>query len=127
MSAHGFVYKRTVPILRILDAAKAREFYLHYLGCKVDYEHRFDESSPLFMQVSLGELVIRLSEHYGDAIPGAAVQFDVTGIRELHEFLSAKNHPYQRPGLQNTPWGGLALNLTDPFGNRLNFVEKLEP
>ena len=29
------------PILRIFDIAKAREFYLDFLGFAVDWEHRF--------------------------------------------------------------------------------------
>jgi hypothetical protein len=40
------------PILRIFDEAKAREFYVEFLGFKIDWEHRFGENSPLYMQVS---------------------------------------------------------------------------
>lgn len=35
----------TVPLLRIFDVAKAREFYVGVLGFTVDREHRCDESS----------------------------------------------------------------------------------
>ena len=48
-------FTRTVPTLRIFDTAKAREFYLDFLGCKVDWEHRYTSDLPLFMQVSLGD------------------------------------------------------------------------
>ena len=40
------------PILRIFDIAKAREFYLEYLGYTVDWEHRFAPELPLYMQIS---------------------------------------------------------------------------
>ena len=43
---------QTVPILRIFDVAKAKEFYLDYLGFRADWEHRFEPGLPLYMQVS---------------------------------------------------------------------------
>jgi catechol 2,3-dioxygenase-like lactoylglutathione lyase family enzyme len=47
-----------VPILRIFDVDRAREFYVDWLGFHVDWEHRFDENAPLYMQVSRGGLVL---------------------------------------------------------------------
>jgi catechol 2,3-dioxygenase-like lactoylglutathione lyase family enzyme len=44
-----------VPILRSYDEGKAREFYVDWLGFKVDWEHRFAPDTPLYMQVSRGE------------------------------------------------------------------------
>jgi len=61
-----FEVGRVVPIVRIFDEDRAREFYLGYLGCRVDWEHRFDGEGPLYMQVSRGALVLHLSEHHGD-------------------------------------------------------------
>ena len=43
---------QTVPILRIFDVAKAKEFYLDYLGFRTDWEHRFEPG--LYMQISKG-------------------------------------------------------------------------
>ncbi len=34
-----------IPILRIFDEAKAEEFYLDFLGFKLDWEHRFEGAS----------------------------------------------------------------------------------
>lgn len=45
-------FAQIFPILRIFDEAKAREFYVDFLGFKVDWEHRFGENFPLYMQVS---------------------------------------------------------------------------
>ena len=45
---------KTIPILRIFDEAKAREFYLEFLGFAVDWEHRFTPDLPLYMQVFAG-------------------------------------------------------------------------
>lgn len=41
--------KRTIPILRMYDVAKTREFYIDYLGFTVEFEHRFHDGAPLFM------------------------------------------------------------------------------
>jgi uncharacterized glyoxalase superfamily protein PhnB len=115
----------TIPILRIFDVSKALEFYVDYLGFTVDWEHRFDEESPLYMQVSRGGLVLHLSEHYGDATPGSTVYVSVEGVKPFHEELSAKNYRHLRPGIERTPWGSMCMELIDPFGNRLRLDEKL--
>lgn len=66
-------FSKAVPILRIFDINKARQFYVDYLGVTVDWEHRFSEDAPLYMQVSRGGMVLHLSEHHGDATPGSVV------------------------------------------------------
>jgi len=63
---------RSIPILRIFDEAKAREFYVDFLGFTVDWEHRFNDDAPLYMQVSRDGCVLHFSEHYGDAWRDAA-------------------------------------------------------
>jgi len=114
---------RVIPILRIFSVEKAREFYLDYLGCRVDWEHRYDDASPLYMQVSRDGLVLHLSEHYGDGSPGTNFQVDFEGVRELHAELSAKGYRYWRPGITETFWGTDQLNLLDPFGNKIRLCE----
>jgi catechol 2,3-dioxygenase-like lactoylglutathione lyase family enzyme len=58
-------FERAVPVFRIFSLEKAREFYLDFLGFKVEWEHRFAPDAPVFMQVSRGGLAINLSEHHG--------------------------------------------------------------
>ena len=57
---------QTIPIMRIFDEDKAKEFYLGFLGMELDWEHRFEDGYPIYMQVSLGDFVLHLSEHSGD-------------------------------------------------------------
>ena len=45
----------TVPVLRIFDEAKARGFYIDWLGFKIDFEHRFEEISPIYMGIYTGD------------------------------------------------------------------------
>jgi catechol 2,3-dioxygenase-like lactoylglutathione lyase family enzyme len=119
----SFRAQQVIPILRIFSVEKAREFYVDYMGCKVDWEHRFDDRAPLYMQVSRDGLVLHLSEHYGDGSPGANFQVTCEGVRELHAELSAKKYPYWRPGITETLWGTPQLNLLDPFGNKIRLCE----
>jgi extradiol dioxygenase family protein len=117
-------FLRTIPVLRMFDAAKAREFYLDFLGCKVDFEHRYAADLPLFMQVSLGDVLLRLSEHHGDASPGAKVTIEMTGLAAYHAELSAKKYRYARPGLVEQPWGAITMTIADPFYNHIEFAER---
>jgi catechol 2,3-dioxygenase-like lactoylglutathione lyase family enzyme len=121
MGAIGF--DQTVPILRIFSVDKAKEFYLEYLGFSLDWEHRFADDLPLYMQVSRGALRFHLSEHHGDACPGSTVFVRMRGIEALHRELMAKAYRYFRPGVEQAPWGARVMEVTDPFGNRIRFNE----
>ena len=121
----SIAFEQIVPILRIFDEAKMREFYLDYLGFTVDWEHRFEPKLPLYVQVSRGGCVLHLSEHHGDCCPGSTVFVRMTGIQELHRELHARQYNYLRPGLEIAPWKAWCMEVTDPFGNRLRFNEDL--
>jgi len=116
--------KRSIPILRIFDEAKAREFYLGYLGFDVDFETRFQHNAPLFMGISRGEVILYLSEHHGDGTPGTHVVIDMTGVDDLHRELQAKNYKYMNPGIEEQEWGTRALAVVDPFKNLIVFSER---
>jgi uncharacterized glyoxalase superfamily protein PhnB len=118
---------QAVPILRIFDVEKAREFYVGFLGFHVDWEARFDETAPLYLQISRDGLVIHLSEHHGDACPGSTVLVQVGavpgGLEAYHREITAKGYRFMRPGLEVAPWNARVMEVTDPFGNRLRFNE----
>lgn len=119
--------QQVIPILRIFDVAKAKEFYLDFLGFHWEWGHRFDDTAPLYAQVSRAGCVLHLSEHYGDCCPGAAVHIVMTGIEEFHQELTDKKYGYLRPGVKRMFYGALCMEVIDPFGNRLRFNEMLEP
>ena len=116
----------TVPVLRIFDVVKAKEFYIDWLEFKLEWEHTFDENFPLYMEISKDNIKIHLSEHYGDATPGSKVMINCTGIKSYCDKLKAKNYKYYKPGIEKTFYRTLCMNLTDPFGNRLSFNEAIE-
>ena len=119
-------FGRTTPILRIFDEAKAREFYVGFLGFRIDWEHRFAPDLPLYMQVSRDGCVLHLSEHHGDCSPGSAMRIETDGLDVLHQELSAKQYKYYRPGIEKMPWGTRDMSVKDPFGNRLTFTAPVE-
>lgn len=113
---------KLTPILRAFDEAKTREFYVDFLGFKVDWEHRFEADSPLYMQVSKDDCVLHLSEHHGDSCPGAAMRIEVDDIDALHKELSEKKYKNARPGIQDQSWGTRDMTINDPYGNKLIFT-----
>ena len=119
-------FGKTTPILRIFDETKAREFYVDFLGFKIDWEHRFEPGLPLYMQVSKDECVLHLSEHYGDCSPGSAVRIETDHLDAFHAELNAKKYKFARPGIENTPWGTREVSVKDPFGNRLTFTATIQ-
>ena len=116
---------KTTPILRIFDEAKAREFYVDFLGFRVDWEHRFAEGLPLYMQVSREDCILHLSEHHGDCSPGAALRIETDQLEALQQELHARHYHYARPGIDEMPWGSRDMSVNDPFGNRLTFTDAI--
>lgn len=105
-----------IPVLRIYDVAKAKEFYLDFLGFALDWEHRFEPDLPLYAQVSRSGLTLHLSEHYGDGTPGTVVYVRVENAPALFRELHAKQARFARPARD-----AVEASITDPFGNVLRF------
>jgi hypothetical protein len=110
-----------VPVLRSFDQLKTKDFYLGFLGFSVDWEHRFEPNTPLYLQISRGGCVIHLSEHHGDVSPGGGVRIAVDDIDGYHAEIMAKNYEYMRPGIEEMPWGTREILVIDPSFNRLMF------
>lgn len=115
-------FGQTCPLMRIFDEAKAREFYVGFLGFRLDWEHRFGDGLPLYAQVSRAGLALHLTEHHGDASPGSTVFVRMTGIEAYRRELIGRDYGYGRPGIEAAPWG-LVMEVVDPFSNRIRFCE----
>ena len=110
------------PILRSFDEARAKAFYIDFLGFELVFEHRFEPGMPLYMAVRQGACELHLSEHYGDATPGSAVRIPVDDVTVYMEVLRGKKFGNARPGVpEETPWGSREITIADPAGNRLTF------
>jgi hypothetical protein len=119
----------TKPIFRIFDYDKAVVHYVDWLGFKIDWQHQLEPNSPYYMQVSLGDLVLHLSEHSGDCSPGAHIYIDnFVGLKEYHKKLIDKKYRYNRPGIGKSYWveGVTTMEVIDPFRNIITFNENKE-
>lgn len=108
-----------IPVLRIYDEATAKEFYVDFLGFTVDWEHRFGDDFPLYMQVSRSGVTLHLSQHHGDGTPGSHVYIRGTGIAALAKELNEKKYRFAKPGADDSQ-----PKITDPFGNVLRFDDE---
>lgn len=115
------------PILRSFDEAKAREFYVDFLGFEVEFEHRFSENAPLYLGLKHGNCRLHVSEHFNDSSPGVSVRIVIDDVHAYMRALNAKKYKYCGPGTEErepTPWGTIEATIADPFGNQLVFVEE---
>jgi catechol 2,3-dioxygenase-like lactoylglutathione lyase family enzyme len=113
------------PVLRIFDVHKTREFYVDFLGFSVTFEHRYGENFPLYIGLSRSDCTLHLSEHHGDACPGAHIRIITDDIAGYARMLASKDYKFAKPGTpEETTWQTLELTIGDPFGNRLTFVQE---
>ena len=115
-----------VPILRSFDEARARAFYLDFLGFAVTFEHRFAPDLPLYMGLVREGCDLHLSEHHGDCAPGARIRIPVTDLEGYARGLRESDYPHFHAGHpQKEEWGEMSLTVIDPFMNRITFYETL--
>ena len=62
------------PILRSFDERRTKGFYVDFLGFEIEFEHRFEPGTPLYLGLRKDGCRLHLSEHYGDGSPGAHVR-----------------------------------------------------
>ena len=113
------------PIFRIADYQQAVAFYIDWLGFRIDWEDR-PANGPLYMQVSRGSIVLHLAAHEAERDPcGSMAIAEVNDLFALHRNLLQRNPPCSPPNLERTTWSDKVMQtqVTDPFGNRLVFVE----
>ncbi len=118
--------ERVIPVLRIFDFNKAIEFYIGWLGFKINWEHTFDKNAPVYMEIERQGLVLHLSEHHGDGTPGTNVFVWCQGVTDFHTEIIKKKYKYNKPGLEKTFYGSLSVTVIDPFHNQIIFNEKKE-
>lgn len=111
-----------IPIFRIFSVALAKSFYVDFLGFNIEWEHRFGDNFPLYFAIKKDDLVVHLSEHFGDATPGSSILVPVDNIETLHQHLNGQDYQYAKPNITEQPWGR-EIALTDPFGNHIRFLQ----
>ncbi|MVA75313.1 VOC family protein [Auraticoccus sp. F435] len=117
------VMRAAVPVLRIGEEARAREFYLGVLGLSEVFAHRFEPGLPLYLRVRRDRLELDLSEHTGDGTPGTVVWVAVDDVAALQGELAARWDAGAAPQVDDAAPGGPTLEVGDPFGNVLRFCQ----
>ena len=107
-----------VPILRVKDAHISARFYQEAMGFKVDWEHRFADDFPLYMQISRSPLVLHLSEHQGGGTSAAEFFVRVPDVDAVYEaMLQSGIAPATEPTDQE--YGIRDFCVEDPDGHRV--------
>ena len=123
----NFGIESSIPVLRMLDEAKGRAFYVDYLGYNVEWEHRFDEeaTSPLYMEIRLGNSVLHLNGHAEPDAPICEVRIPVKQLKDYCEYLTqrAKDLSFGKPEIVDPRYEGRLtdMNIVDPSANHLVF------
>lgn len=114
------------PVFRILNHQEALDFYCRRLGFTMDWEYRFGEQFPVYLQVSLNGLSLHLSEHENDCAPGGKVHIeDFPGLKDFHGQLQGAVAPAPEIGPAFWDDSVTMMEITDPFGNKLVFTENV--
>ena len=122
----SFEIQFAIPVLRMFDEAKAKAFYLDYLGFVVDWEGRFNPTAPLYMQIRLGDALLHLDGHAGEDAPISQAIIQVVGLQQYCDYLIAKKAEYPKPWPVDPRYQGrnTDMNIDDPFGNYLIFCSQ---
>ncbi len=83
--------QKTIPILRIFDVCKAKEFYIDWLGLKLEWEHQFEPGTPYYIGIKKDDIQLHLSEHHGDSVPCVKVFIVCTDIEKY--FVELQSRP----------------------------------
>jgi catechol 2,3-dioxygenase-like lactoylglutathione lyase family enzyme len=115
--------QKNIPILRIFNLEKAKEFYIGWLGFEIEWEHQFEPGTPYYIGIKKDNIQFHLSEHHGDSVPGVKVFIICTEVAQYLAELQSRPYNYYRPGIQETFYGTKEMAVQDPFGNKLCFNE----
>lgn len=113
----------TVPVLRVRASPEAEAFYRDRLGFEVRSAYRpGDGADPAYLVMAHGDGRLHLSSFPGDGEPGASVvNVYVADLDRLYAGLQASGVEVSAPVDQS--WGAREMQVADPDGNRLRFVQ----
>ena len=113
-----------VPILPTADAQRSARFYCDVLGFTQDWEHRFDEGFPLYVQVSRGTVSLHLNEH-GDANQSTSLCIGVRDVNAVYAELTGRGLKTDGPP-EDRAYGVRDFSFMDPDGHHLVFASRLD-
>ncbi|GAA2719489.1 glyoxalase superfamily protein [Cellulomonas aerilata] len=125
----------TIPVLRIFSVAAATQFYVDFLGFRLDFGGPAGGPGTAFYgQVTRCTTTLHLTEQPYDPRPGATTHVWMSGLDALRAELDERRTTVPVwgpavwvPDLEQAPWGARTLTLADPFGNTLRLTEPDDP
>ena len=98
------------------DARASAEFYKEALGFEIDWEHRFADDFPLYIQIPKPPL--HLSEHQGGGTSAAEFFVRVPDVDAVYKAMLDRGiQPATEPTDQE--WGIRDFCVVDPDGHRV--------
>ena len=113
-----------IPVLWTADAPRSARFYCEILGFTKDWEHRFAEGWPLYLQVSRGPIRLHLSEH-GEGGASVSLCMGVPDVDATYTEFTARGLEAESPP-QDREYGIRDFAFKDPSGHHLVFCTRLE-
>jgi hypothetical protein len=110
--------RSATPILYARDATASAAWY-GQLGFEIEFTHRFDDHSPLFVGLVSEGSRIMISEHAGDAPRHGLVYVRVDDLDEAAAALGVPAEVQE--------WGIREAHAVDPGGNRVRVARYEEP
>jgi len=116
-----------LPVLRVASRQAAQGFYVDVLGFEFDWgDEDPADGRAWYAQVSRDDLQMHLTT--GDhPRAGSQVYFRMHGLDALLAEVRAKLPPARLPAIHHTNYDARELEIEDPFGNMLRFVEGNPP
>lgn len=115
--------QRVMPALRMTNYARSKAYYVDGLGFTVAWEHRFEPSFPVFMQVERDGMAFYLTEHAGDCQVGGLVHLEVDDVDAWHAEFVGRGVPIHEPPSNDLP-GLRMMTVVDPDGNQLRVLSR---
>jgi catechol 2,3-dioxygenase-like lactoylglutathione lyase family enzyme len=120
--AADITFQPAIPVIGVLSAQLAKDFYISFLGFAFDWGEPHPER-PMYAQISRSGVAIHLNEHERAASPGSEIFIRMNGLEAFHRELSTKRSHQSPQRIYATPDDRRELHVTDPFGNRLRFSQ----
>lgn len=116
---------KTIPVLRVFDYELAIDFYVNWLGFKIDWEKK-PEEGPFQIRLFLKEIVLHLVQYPDKGSMGTWVMItDFKNMVPYRKIISLKGKKFVKPELRQVPGepNTLSMIVLDPFYNRIEFRE----
>lgn len=121
----------TIPVLRIFSVDAALQFYVDFLGFRLDFGGPAGgEGTAYYGQVSRASTTLHLSEVAYDPGPGATVLIWLSDLDAWRDQLNERREDVRvwgpavwAPTIEPAPWDARVMTLSDPFGNHFHFNE----